>query len=580
MEDLSKYTHLHKRNGQYYFRIRVPDHLVVALKKKEIKVSLRTKDLKEAKHKLPLEVMKANQLFEETELRLKPALSQGTPIQTAPDSALYIPESDLVDIVIAWFQEEREAIQNKLRGEVLFNKANKDDLITELQEEIAALSSPEASTPSIQRFAKELFKKHQIDLKELTTDQRRFIYREAQIALFELANFKLSEVDKSHHHAPLKRFHNPRTINHSLGKTIELFKKSKMSDGITDKSLVSYNLLIKFLLEFFGKDKPINTISSSDCREMRNALIKLPANAHKKFPNLSLMKIIESAPKHNAPPLSATSVNSHMQRLSAIFNFAMGEQMTDHNPAKTIKSIKQKDGKRRKPRMPFTEEEFRTIFTAPLFTGCKDDERGYAVKGNNRPKRHRYWVPLIAYFTGMRLNEICQLFHEDIIKIDGIYCINVEASTEDDDSFEDEEGKSLKTAQSNRTIPIPEQLIRLGFIDFVESAKKSNKGKRLFAALTISARGSPSDNFSKWFGNFLESVGITAKGKCFHSFRHNFRDRCRNARIDPEIAGALGGWQHSDNVMDQYGIGHDLSLKHEAINKLSPLPADIEELIK
>lgn len=571
MENLPQQSYLLKRNGQYYFRIRAPKHLRSHLSKAELKISLNTKELAEAKRKLSLELIKAQQLFHKAELELTAAATSNTPTPTNAS----ISKDEVIATTTKWFQREQERALSELRaGSRTFREETADTLLDELMQ----LSSNESASGLAQAFAIKLLNEQKIDLEREPVELRMFAYQQAHLALLELANFKLNEIDPSHHFNKLQVFYRPVTEITpkviTLSKTIELFKKAKVSDGHTDKTLVGYKLLFDFALEFFGKDKPINTIQSSDCRDMRNKLAQLPSNARKKFPTLSLMEAIEAAPKRKAAPLSITSVNDHMQSLSAIFNFAVAELLTDHNPVKAITLIKQKGGQSIGEIKTFTKEDIRMIFTAPIFTGCEDDERNYSVKGNNKPKRHRYWIPLIAYFTGMRLNEICQLFHEDILIMSGIYCIKIEA--------DDNEEKKLKTVQSRRVIPIPEQLIRLGFIEFVEKVKKSNKSKRLFSSLTISARGSLSDNFSKWFANFLQSAGVTTKGRCFHSFRHHFADNCRNAGIGEEFTAAFGGWTYSGKKtsMRRYGAGHELRLKHEAINKLSPLPADIEELIK
>lgn len=34
--------------------------------------------------------------------------------------------------------------------------------------------------------------------------------------------------------------------------------------------------------------------------------------------------------------------------------------------------------------------------------------------GDQFPRRHRFWLPLIALWSGMRIEEICQLYVEDI----------------------------------------------------------------------------------------------------------------------------------------------------------------------
>lgn len=83
MEDLSEYTNLHRRKGRYYFRVRVPLDLVSAIGEKEIKKSLCTADLSEARHKLPIEQLKADELFSKTRRNnLKPS-SENPAVETA-----------------------------------------------------------------------------------------------------------------------------------------------------------------------------------------------------------------------------------------------------------------------------------------------------------------------------------------------------------------------------------------------------------------------------------------------------------------------------------------------------------------
>ena len=76
---------------------------------------------------------------------------------------------------------------------------------------------------------------------------------------------------------------------------------------------------------------------------------------------------------------------------------------------------------------PFSIEQLNAMFRAPLYTGCIDDGRNYNKVGNNRPRRVRFWLPLIALFTGARINEICQLHTSDIQEKNGIAFISINA---------------------------------------------------------------------------------------------------------------------------------------------------------
>lgn len=75
MEELPKQPNILPRNGRLYFRKKVPKELVSIIGKTEIKKSLKTSDLKEAKIRLPIEQLKAEEMFAEARKQLLPAPS-------------------------------------------------------------------------------------------------------------------------------------------------------------------------------------------------------------------------------------------------------------------------------------------------------------------------------------------------------------------------------------------------------------------------------------------------------------------------------------------------------------------------
>ena len=55
-------------------------------------------------------------------------------------------------------------------------------------------------------------------------------------------------------------------------------------------------------------------------------------------------------------------------------------------------------------------DELQTLFTCPIYTGCKGQSTTHRLKvGDNIYQDYLYWIPLIGLYSGMRLNEICQL---------------------------------------------------------------------------------------------------------------------------------------------------------------------------
>ncbi len=175
-------------------------------------------------------------------------------------------------------------------------------------------------------------------------------------------------------------------------------------------------------------------------------------------------------------------------------------------------------------------------------------------------------MPLIGLFSGMRLNEICQLDVADIRKIDDIECFVITC----DASIGSTE-KRLKTENAERLVPIHPTLIDIGFLKYVATRRVSGRGK-LFPDLSVASTGYYSDNFSKWFSRFLEKAGAKRPRTSFHSFRHNFRDALREARIPKDITHALGGWANEngdgDATAENYGRGYLAATLLDAIKQL------------
>ena len=81
------------------------------------------------------------------------------------------------------------------------------------------------------------------------------------------------------------------------------------------------------------------------------------------------------------------------------------------------------------------------------------------------------WVPLIGMYSGMRLNEICQLQLTDIRESkDGIPYFDVTDS-------DDPQNKRKKNDNSKRAVPIHPELVSLGLLQYVEEL---NRARRVF----------------------------------------------------------------------------------------------------
>ncbi|WP_297842515.1 site-specific integrase, partial [Pseudomonas sp.] len=314
-----------------------------------------------------------------------------------------------------------------------------------------------------------------------------------------------------------------------------------------------------------GADTPIVTVSRAHCRDYIEVLRSLPRNATKRFPKLTPRQASERAREAgDHEVISAANVNVYLGNLSSFLNWAVNEELLVRNPARGLR-LHDETAKKDK-RFPFSPEQLRTIFNAPLYRGCVDGERGYATPGAERPRNARFWVPLIGLHAGMRLNEICQLDVTDVRSIDGIQCIVV-SETSKIGSID----KILKTGASERIIPLHRNLLECGLLQYVDAQRRAGKAK-LFEEIDPGTKGIRAVAFSKWFTQFLRACGAYRERTCYHSFRHNFRDELRAARIDHDIAMALGGWTRSSSMnggaSENYGLGVRIGALHEAINAI------------
>ena len=216
-------------------------------------------------------------------------------------------------------------------------------------------------------------------------------------------------------------------------------------------------------------------------------------------------------------------------------------------------------------RHPFSDEQLRQMFTAPLYRGCKNDGNGYTTPGDARPKGTRFWIPLIGLYSGLRLNEICQLDTSDVRMVDDVRCFVITEK-----SLVGSTDKSLKTRSSERIVPVHPKLLDLGLVAFVDERSKRGDAK-LFHDICPGGSGFRSTAFSKWFVHFLKHSGASRERTSFHSFRHRFRDALRDARVDRDISLAIGGWgtgKNAGDVSDNYGRGYRASVLFEEISKV------------
>ncbi|MCP1510055.1 integrase [Pseudomonas marginalis] len=182
----------------------------------------------------------------------------------------------------------------------------------------------------------------------------------------------------------------------------------------------------------------------------------------------------------------------------------------------------------------YTQAELVTIFRSPLFQGAWAPQRadyGQAL----------YWLPLLMAYTGARREEVAQLLVSDVEQdaLSGTWCIAIRPG----------EGKSLKTASSRRRVPLHEDLLALGLLDYKERLPADG---RLFPQLKPHKDGLGHAVGKTWDKYLQEVVRLQTTAMPSHGFRHAFKTLCREVGIPKEVHDWLTGHAAS-NVGDTYG---------------------------
>ncbi|QFT45495.1 site-specific tyrosine recombinase XerD [Roseivivax sp. THAF40] len=289
---------------------------------------------------------------------------------------------------------------------------------------------------------------------------------------------------------------------------------------------------IELFVDFAG-DRPANQFSKAVAREWRNKLRDWPQKAQQRsiLKGLSFEEVISKAAELDIPKISDRTIARYLSDVSAFFEWLVYEGYVDRNPCQNLA-----------PRVdraiqtvhPLSPEQIEILFNSPLFLGCTgQNAKNITNTGRLLISDWRFWLPIMALFSGARQAELAQLDVLDISRADDVDFINISNNGIDAD-------KSLKTSFSKRRIPIHSTLIELGFLDFVDDAR-SNEQIKLFPELKRDSRGAYS-MVSKFFQKYYRNIQLknNLKQVNFHSLRHNFTDALRDSFAEEQFKPLLG----------------------------------------
>lgn len=314
-----------------------------------------------------------------------------------------------------------------------------------------------------------------------------------------------------------------------LSDCIELYLSTKKIDKISEKALGRYKSRLDLLLKTL-KDKDINSFTRADALAFKHQLVQLPPNINNnpKYKGKTIEEIIS----FGDTPIGTHTINDTFKVISGFFDWLVLNEKVVKNPFTKLQV--KKETRASEERKVFTESDLKKIFSLDVF------------KRRSKDAWH-YWLPILGLYTGARINELCQLYTDNVKEVEGIWCININADRED---------QKLKSKSSWRVIPIHSKLIELGFIDYVQSLPEAS---RVFPTLKYLPQDGYGKYPSKWFSIQRDKALSEEERlkKTFHSFRHTVANQFKQLGVEYSPASYILG--HSDETMTYGRYGKDYS---------------------
>ena len=308
----------------------------------------------------------------------------------------------------------------------------------------------------------------------------------------------------------------------TLGKARDAFLAT-LKGSTLPKTYTIKKTAIESLVSFLGPKAKVHAITRSD-----------------------LARWYQDMREKGASTPTLTNKQSYIGGKGGFFEWAMasGHYPKGDNPASGHVSYSQREKRSRKKLgfKAYDREQIQALFAPEALAKLSESAR---------------WASLLGLYTGARASEVGQLLIKDVFKEDGIQCIRVS---------DEGEHQKVKTEVSLRTVPLHPELLKMGFLEWIDSKRKAGES-RLFPAAKATAVNGQGNWITKAFSRHLAEVGKDwepAK-RGFHSLRKTFIQELQGAGVVSELRAQIVGHELDDEHHSTY------SREFTVLEKLSGL---------
>ncbi len=323
-----------------------------------------------------------------------------------------------------------------------------------------------------------------------------------------------------------------------LSEAIQQFVADK---GVrwTRKTHLEFTSMFDVLIEVIG-DKRVGVLTRADGLDCREKLMRLPANFRKKkqYRGMTIQKIVNSEATETLTP---KTINKYLVLLSSLCKWCVKNGMMETNIAEGL-SLPEETSAHEQRSAYSPEDLVRILYSLPRDPAYPE----------------RFWIPVIAMYTGMRLDEICQLHLEDIREVDGILCFDINDGGQ----------RKVKTSAGKRIVPVHPELVNRGFLRYLEE-QKSRGAIQLWENLRPNKYGYWGKSFGKWYGQFNRKCVTADPLKVFHSFRHTVADTLKQKGVAEGVIAEILGHANGSITTGRYGKRYRPAVLLEALEHLN-----------
>lgn len=318
----------------------------------------------------------------------------------------------------------------------------------------------------------------------------------------------------------------PQTL--TFAELFEAWALQHVQTGGAPTTPPYWRVLIQRFVVFLGHDRP-QDVTAHDIRAYRDHLIATGRRLR-------------------------TARHSDFAALRALFQFAVENEVVTGNPTTGIR---------------FKPERLAATQAMKAFSPAQ--AQGILAAADRETVAARRWIPWLTALTGSRVAAIANLRKQDVVEVEGIWCLRISR-----------EAGPIKTAASERLVPIHSAILARGFLSFVDKTDRERLfidkplvGSRLqpmIAAETGPPVYHPGRStlrrLTDWLHGLDLGIGRDAKIDPNHAWRHWFKEQAFAAAVPEKITDAIVG--HAQATTSRRYGSVSLAMMAESLEKIRP----------